>query len=573
MAAEAGGGEPAILEVAGRQVEVARGQRLSFALLRAGVMIETPCGSRGKCRKCRVQATRGDWPVAPAERDQMTPEELAAGFRLSCQQVVRGSGTVVVVPELQVSSQKTGISRLGAAAVPLDAWYDRSLTAGRPLGLALDIGTTTVVAALLRLDTGEEVAGLSTPNPQGGFGADLMSRLSYAISAGEARAELQAVVVRAVNDLVERLCRRAGCAPEEIVAATMVGNTAMHHLFFGLPVEDLALAPYVPSVTEALERRAAEVGEGVSIHPRATHYALPNVAGFVGADAVAVMLACGLDQPSAQVRMAADIGTNGEISVAGPSPLTGGRHRVVCCSAPAGPAFEGGEISQGMRAGPGAIEVVDVVAGPDGRPADLAVGVIGGREARGICGSGLLDAVAASVRAGLLDPGGRLASGPRLEALAPGLAARITEGPNGRGIALAPGVILTQKDVRALQLAKGAIRSGMELAMRAFGVGPADLDALWLAGAFGNYLHPEAALACGLVPPVERQRLQPVGNAAAQGGKLALLSDEARRRAEALARMAEHVELATHPDFEGIFFEALGFPEPDPGGRDAGGRP
>jgi uncharacterized 2Fe-2S/4Fe-4S cluster protein (DUF4445 family) len=561
---------PVLLQVAGRQVEVAAGGRLSFALLRAGVMIETPCGSRGKCRKCRVQVTSGDWPITPAERDQLAADELAAGFRLSCQQVVRGPGSVVVVPELLVSSQKTGISRLGAAhaGAPDDPWYDRALVpaGGRPIGLALDIGTTTVVAALLRLDTGEELGGLSTPNPQGGFGADLMSRLSYAISGDEARTELQAVAVAAVNDLVARLCRRVRCGPEEIVAATVVGNTAMHHLFFGLPVEDLALAPYVPSVTDALERRAAEVGDGLAIHPRATVYALPNVAGFVGADAVAVMLACGLDLPSPEVRMAADIGTNGEIAVAGPSPAAGGRQRVVCCSAPAGPAFEGGEISQGMRAGPGAVEAVDVRFGPDGAPSDLAVGVIGGGEARGICGSGLLDAVAAAVRARLLDPGGRLAAGPALEHLAPALAARVVQGPNGRGIALGPGVVLTQKDVRALQLAKGAIRSGMELAMRAFGVGAAELDALWLAGAFGNYLHPEAALACGLVPPVARERLQPVGNAAAQGGKLALLSDGARRRAEALGRMAEHVELATHPDFEAIFFEALGFPEPPSGG-------
>ena len=559
------GDGPVLLEVAGRQVEVATGQRLSFALLRAGVMIETPCGSRGKCRKCRVQVTEGDWPVSAAERDQLSAPELEAGFRLSCQQVVRGAGSVVVVPELLISSQKTGISRLGAgAAAPNDPWYDPALVpaGGRPLGLALDIGTTTVVAALLRLDTGEELAGLSTPNPQGGFGADLMSRLSYAISGDEARAELQAVVVGAVNDLVTRLLRRAGCVREEIVTATLVGNTAMHHLFFGLPVEDLALAPYVPSVTDAIERRASDVGAGLAIHPRGTVYALPNVAGFVGADAVAVMLACGLDAQSDEVRMAADIGTNGEISIAGPSPLAGGRHRLVCCSAPAGPAFEGGEISQGMRAGPGAVETVDVVRGPAGEALDLAVGVIGGGEARGICGSGLLDAVAAAVAARLLDPGGRLASGPGLAALAPGLAARVVEGPSGRGIALGPGVILTQKDVRALQLAKGAIRSGMELAMREFGVAAGGLDALWLAGAFGNYLHPEAALACGLVPPVAREHLQPVGNAAAQGGKLALLSDGARRRAEALARSAEHIELATHPDFEGIFFEALGFPEP-----------
>lgn len=555
------------LQVAGRGVEVARGQRLHLALLRAGVMIETPCGSRGKCRKCRVRVTGGEWPPTQAELDQLTAEELEEGYRLSCQQVVRGAGGVAVVPELLVSSAKTGISRLGAAqaTAPRDPWYDRGLVppGGRPLGLALDIGTTTVVAALLDLDSGEELAGMSMPNPQGGYGADLMSRLSYALAGDEAAAELQAAVVSAVADLTGRLCRRARCRPEDIVAAAMVGNTAMHHLFFGLPIADLALAPYVPAVTAALERRPAEVGAGLPLHPRATVYALPNVAGFVGADAVAVMLACGLDQPSPAVRMVADIGTNGEIAIAGPSPLAGGRHRLVCCSAPAGPAFEGGEISQGMRAGPGAIEGVAVVYGADGQPLDLAVEVIGGGEARGICGSGLLDAVAAAVRAGLLDPGGRVCPDERAVDLAPPLAARLAPGAGGaRGLRLGPDVVLTQKDVRALQLAKGAIRSGMEVALREFGVSAEGLDALWLAGAFGNYLHPEAALACGLVPPVEPGGLQAVGNAAAQGCKLALLSAGARSRAEDLARQAEHVELATHPDFEGIFFEALNFPRP-----------
>lgn len=551
----------ALLEVAGRTVEVPIGRPLHLALLRAGIMIETPCGSRGKCRKCRVRAG-GDWPPTDAERDQLSAEELAAGFRLSCQQIVRGSGTVAVVAEPLVGTAKTGISRLEAhraAAVAADPWYDPSLvpSGGRPLGLAVDIGTTTCVAALLDLRTGEELGGASVPNPQGAFGADLMSRLSYALSGDEAREELRAGVTGAVNDLVARLCRRARCDSAEIVAATVVGNTAMHHLFFGLPVEDLALAPYVPAVTDALECTAVEAR--LALHPRATVVALPNVAGFVGADAVAVMLACGLDDPGPEVRMAADIGTNGEIAIAGPSPRAGGRHRIVCCSAPAGPAFEGGEISQGMRAGPGAVEGVHVRTGPGGAPADLEVDVIGGVPARGICGSGLLDAVAASVRAGLLDPGGRLADGA---ALPPALADRIAAGPDGRGIRLAEGVVLTQKDVRALQLAKGAIRSGMEVAMREFGVEAGGIDRLWLAGAFGNYLHPEAALACGLVPAVAPDRLQPVGNAAAQGGRLALLSRGARDRAEALGRAAEHVELATHPDFEPIFFEALGFPAP-----------
>ena len=425
-------------------MEVAAGQRLHLALLRAGVMIETPCGSRGKCRKCRVRVTGGDWPVTAAERDQLSAEELEAGYRLSCQQVVRGGGAVSVVPELFVSTAKTGISKLGAAqaAAPVEPWYDRSLVraGGRALGLAVDIGTTTVVAALLDLDSGEELAGMSTPNPQGGYGADLMSRLSYAIGGDAARLELQAAVVSGLGDLITRLCRRVRCLPGDILTAAIVGNTAMHHLFLGLPVEDLALAPYVPAVTAALERRASEIGTGLPIHPRRTVYALPNVAGFVGADAVAVMLACGLDQESTAVRMVADIGTNGEISIAGPSPAGGGRYRLVCCSAPAGPAFEGGEISQGMRAGPGAIEAVEVVYGEDGRPVDLRVGVIGGVEARGICGSGLLDAVAACVRAGLLDTGGRVCNDAAADALPPGLEARVAAGEGWRGLRLGPEV-------------------------------------------------------------------------------------------------------------------------------------
>ncbi len=555
-------GPKASLHVAGRDVEVALGARLHLALLRAGIMLETPCGSRGKCRKCRVRVTGGDWPVTQAERDQLSEAELEEGHRLSCQQVVRGDGSVAVVPELLVSSAKTGISRLAAGDAPADPWYERRLRApgGRALGLALDVGTTTVVASLLDLDSGEELAGLSTPNPQGGFGGDLMSRLSYALGGQAARDELQGLVIDAVNDLVTRLCRRAGCRPEHILTAAVVGNTAMHHLFLGLPVEDLAVAPYVPARTEAMELRPSQIGTGLGLHPLATVYALPNVAGFVCADAVAVMLASGLDEPSSEVRMIADIGTNGEISVAGPSPRAGGRHRVVCCSAPAGPAFEGGEISQGMRAGPGAVESVRVLRDAAGRPVDLEVGVMGQRAARGICGSGLLDAIAAAVESGLLDPGGRVASGRGLEALAPGLAARVTD--DGRALRLGDEVLLTQKDVRALQLAKGAIRSGMEVAMREFGVGPGDLRVLWLAGAFGNYLHPEAALGTGLVPPLALARVQPVGNAAAQGCKLALLSARARQRAEALGRLAEHVDLATHPEFEAIFFAALNFPPP-----------
>lgn len=542
-------GAAAELTIAGRTVAVAAGTPLHQALLQNGYFVETPCGARGTCRKCRVRLGGDVPPPTPADGEHLTPAEVAEGFRLSCQHVAAGRLEVAILPVARPDPRKAALGRLAEGEAEVEPWAPLVLAPGgfRPCGLAVDIGTTTVVAALLDLRTGEELAAASLPNPQGSHGADLMSRLTYAISAPEAPGVLRDEVRGAVDNLAARLCRRAGVPARAVVAVTVVGNTCMHHLFLGLPVGGLAAAPYRPATVEPVSTPAGDLG--LTIHPQAPVYTLPGVAGFVGADALAAALAAGLDRTRESLLLV-DIGTNGEAVLVH-------RGEVWAASAPAGPAFEGGEISMGMRANPGAVERVDW----DGT--GLQIGVIPGAPARGICGSGLLDAVAALRQAGVLDAGGRMqAAGP--------LAGRVRTGDwDGLGFVLAgpaPGealrpVVLTQKDIRQLQLAKGAVRAGAEVLLRAAGIAASDLDGILLAGAFGNYLRPEAALAVGLLPGVPVERVRPVGNAAAQGAKLALLSRSARERAEALARRIRHVESATYPGFEEIFMDALSFPE------------
>jgi uncharacterized 2Fe-2S/4Fe-4S cluster protein (DUF4445 family) len=504
------------VRAAGRAIAVEPGTRLSQALNAAEVFVETPCGNRGYCRKCAVKVTSGAPAPTPADLDQLAPEELELGYRLSCQITVQCDLEVAIVPAAMADVKKAAMGRL-AGPVAIDPWAPL-LPFGRSVGLALDVGTTSMVGALLNLRTGEELAAESRPNPQAIHGADLMSRLSYATSAESAAQELQTLVTGAARQMLERLRSKAGVKPHEVTVGTLVGNTAMHHLFLGFEVGGLALAPYTPAQLK---------GCMVRLPGLPPVYALPNIAGFVGADAVAAGLAADIDNGEA-TRLVVDIGTNGEMLL---------RHQgaVYACSAPAGPAFEGGEISQGMRANPGAIEGVTVT--DDGR---LQIATIPGAPPKGICGSGLLDAVASLQKAGLMDWTGRLTT--------------------GAAVALAPGVALTQKDVRALQLAKGAIRSGIDLLLQVAGITPDQIDEILLAGAFGNYLRRESAIAIGLLPPVAPAKVRPIGNAAAAGAKLALLSRSGRARAEALARSARHIDLATHPDFEEIFMAALNFP-------------
>ena len=429
---------------------------------------------------------------------------------------------------------------------------ERGDTAGMKFGLAIDIGTTSVVTTLIELDSGEQLASVSSLNTQAVFGGDLMSRIAFAqFNPGNLR-KLHTRIVGLLNQHIEQICRDSGVLAKWIYKVVVVGNTCMHHILLGIDPSHVGLAPYAPVMRHALTLSARELF--LKVAPEARVCLLPLVAGFVGADAVAVALATRLYE-SAEVRIAVDIGTNGEV-------LLGSRDRLWACSAPAGPALEGAQIRHGMRGALGAIDRVTV----DG---DIRVHTIGETAALGICGSGIIDLLAGLLGAGVIDWTGLIQVDAR-EALPPRLRDRVvTRGEERQVVVLRPGeagarqeIVLTQDDVRQVQLAKGAIASGVAMLQRVAGVPPERVAELMLAGGFGNYVSIESALRIGLIPPLPPERIRYVGNAASLGAQLCLLSETERARAETIARRIEHVSLAAHPDFEEIFVDAMNFPRP-----------
>jgi uncharacterized 2Fe-2S/4Fe-4S cluster protein (DUF4445 family) len=548
---------------------------------------------------------------APADRRKLGEVELRAGWRLSCQHEV-AEDTVCDVPNLQVSpkaatmgagrfvllepnvrrvvvaveppgleDQRDHVRRLldalevegheptfGPALLPRLAAAMRDepseLTAtlvGEHLvdvepgagddpvfGVALDVGTTTVVATLVDLANGSPVAVESTINRQAPFGADVIARMGHAMTGDEAIADLRAAVLATVNGLLESVGATAGVERRHVLEVVAVGNATMLHLLLGADPRSVALSPFVATFLGPQDLRACEIG--VEIHPEGRVVLLPSIGAYVGADIVGDVVATGLAREDA-VRLLVDVGTNGEI-------VCGSAARVVATAAPAGPAFEGGQIVHGMRATAGAIEGVSL----DGDGVHLQV--IGGDvEPRGICGSGLIDAVAQLRLAGLVRANGLLTS--REEAAFAGhpLAQRIVDRDGIRAFALTDDVLLTQLDIRELQSAKGAIATGIAVAMDALGIGVDDLDEVVLAGSFGSYIDPESARIVGLVPPVAVERIRAVGNAASEGAKMTLLSFREREMAFELPALVEYLELSGAPDFNDRFIANLAFPALD----------
>lgn len=385
--------------------------------------------------------------------------------------------------------------------------------------LAIDIGTTTLAAYLLSGETGAVLASASRLNPQSQFGADVISRLQLAL---EGKGDGLCRCVRdALAALTMELASSASIAPAEITAAAIVGNTAMHHLLLGIDPAPLVTPPYMPGKKEAMELPAE------SLLPTAgTVRMLPNIAGFVGGDTVGCMVATRFDQLEA-LTLLIDIGTNGEM-------VLGSSQRRIACSTAAGPAFEGAKISCGMRGAAGAVDHVTHTQGK------LSYHVIGDGEAVGLCGSGLLDLTAALLDAGIISESGYLPGG---------------------SYQLCPGVTLTQKDVREVQLAKGAIRAGIELLARQLGVAVDDIETVYLAGAFGNYLNPASACRIGMIPPVLQERIVPIGNAAGEGAKLCAVSRADFAYSQHLADTTEFLELASLPEFQDRFVDSLSFSE------------
>ena len=478
------------------------GASLEAALAPYG--IEFPCGGGGTCRGCRVRVIEGNLTIGPEMRRAFTPAELAAGWRLACRARVEGPLTLEVA---QWASPVLG-DESHLVVEPSDG-----------TGIAIDLGTTTLVVQLVDLASGKVLAVKTALNPQTTHGADLMSRISFALDGGSQA--LAASIRNTLGDMIAGLPGRGS-----VRTVMLVGNTVMHHLFSGIDVRPLAHFPFL-SVTDG-EQVFSPGDLGWDLPQQASVHFLPCLGGLVGSDVLAGVVAAGMADKG-ELCALIDLGTNGEIVV-------GNSERLLCASTAAGPAFEGGRIRMGMRAATGAIARV---AAHDGR---LACRVLGGGEARGICGSGLVDAAAAGLELGAIAANGRLTGG-------------------AKDFPLVAGVGITQADIRELQLAKAAIAAGLRILTAHWGANPGDLTAVYLAGAFGNYLDVASARRIGLVE-VGPVRVKPVGNTALRGVKMHLLTPSQRdlRIANIRAR-TEHLSLAADPDFQEIFVDCLAFPE------------
>ena len=462
----------------GISVPAAAGTDLLQVQIAAGLHPNAPCGGKGTCGKCRVQ--------------------LEGQSVLACQ--------TKVDRDMVVFTGKTEQVKILAAGLEVQIQPDGT----DDYVLAFDIGTTTVVAYLLDGHTGALLARESCMNPQSQFGADVISRIQHVL--GESGEAMSGCVRRAMTELASRAAEKAGILMEEITASAIVGNTAMHHLLLRIDPGPLVTPPYMPAVSEAMERNGARI--------------LPNIAGFVGGDTVGCMVATRFDRQE-ELTLLIDIGTNGEM-------VLGNKQRRIACSTAAGPAFEGAKISCGMRGADGAVDHV-------WREGDVVrYHTIAEAPPRGLCGSGLLDLVAVLLELGIIDESGRM---------------------EGKQYLLCENVILTQKDVREVQLAKAAIRAGIELLAQKMGMQAADIRQVYLAGAFGNYLDPVSACRIGMIPPVLLDRITPIGNAAGEGSKLCALSREEFDYAARLARETEFLELASLPQFQDCYVDALEFCE------------
>lgn len=422
----------------------------------------------------------------------------------------------------------------------------------RPVyAVAFDIGTTTVVGYLLSLESGEEISSVSCLNPQSEFGADVIGRSDYALAHGTD--SLSNVIQQALQEVILKLVKQADISTEDIYVTTVVGNTCMHHLFLGISPAALVHAPYNATVNEAIVLMAKDYG--LPTHPSSKLLVLPNIAGFVGADTIGVLLATDFDHLE-PITLAIDIGTNGEM-------VLGNKERMVACSTAAGPAFEGAKITYGMRGAKGAIDHVHFEGD------QFVMSVIGNQKPTGICGSGLMDLIAVLLKYGFLDTSGKLFGQEEVQhdVAAANKERLITlEGKKAFVVAFAKeteqgeAILLTQQDIREVQLAKGAMAAGISLMAEHLSIGLSEIEQVFIAGAFGNYMEPESACAIGLIPQILKDKIVPIGNAAGEGAKIAALSRWEYEHAKAFARKVEFLELASNPNFQDCFVDELEFP-------------
>ena len=598
----------------GTRVRVPPGVTLFDAASWNGIAIDSTCGGHGTCKKCKVKILDGTAPATPLDARAFSPDELRAGWRLACR-VQTSSDLRVEVPPLvtrpkaatvgvgrqvilrpaaqkryleldepSLADQQTDIERILARLDDLELRVDLPVlrTVGRVLraadykvtavvvdevliavqpgdttsrlyGIAFDLGTTTVVATLLDLTTGTPLAVASMLSKQQPFGADVITRISSIMMDPAAMDRLTGLAHETLRELTADICAQAGVNPGDVLEVAVAGNATMTHIALGIDPEPLGVAPFIMSTRHFPEVLAHDFG--LAVHPRARAVVFPSFGAYVGGDITAGLLASGMDRDS-RTRLFIDIGTNCEI-------VLGNSEWLLATAAPAGPAFEGAAIRCGMRAADGAIEVVTM--NTDG----LDLKVIGDAPPAGLCGSGLVDAVAGLVGLGLLDPSGRLVSEERAAEIAPGLAPRLTKLGQERVFVLhwlgEPGdvehsIYLSQRDVRELQFAKAAIATGWNILLEEAGLQPTDIRQVLLAGSFGSYLSPANAIRLGLVPDLPVLRVVSAGNVAGEGAKMILLSMRERAGALALLEEVRYVELSDRADFNDRFVEQLAFP-------------
>jgi uncharacterized 2Fe-2S/4Fe-4S cluster protein (DUF4445 family) len=591
-------------EPVGRRGECSADQSLLECARQLGVELVSICGGQGHFHCCEIQVLSGTVSELTAiEQEDFSAQELEEGYRLACQTYPTSDLKVRVPPQSLEAPQRTQVEGQEATVHPeppvrayqlrlpspslsdlqadaerlsealerqhgvesrtidlevlrglsprLRSWdwetratvRDREVVALGPwsspqLGLAVDLGTTKIAGYLMDLDSGQTLASRGLMNPQIAYGEDVISRMIRTKGKPAEASRLQELAVEALNQLATDLCAEVDAEPEGIVEATVVGNTAMHHLFLRLPVEQLALSPYLPAVKEALDVKARDVG--LHIAPGAYVHLLPNIAGFVGADHVAMLLATEAYQAEGVV-LAVDIGTNTEICLASAGEMTS----VSCAS---GPAFEGAHIKHDMRAARGAIERLRLVG------SRVEYQTIDGAPPVGICGSGILDGLAQLYLAGVVGSNGRMAvdhprvrdrDGKREFIL-------VSEEERQGGLAIS----ITQHDVRELQLAKGAVRTGIQLLLETRELSDQDIEQVIIAGAFGSYIDVASAVAIGMLPPLPLDRFRQVGNAAGMGAKLALVSCSKRADAQTIADRVGYLELASIPSFTHTFVQS-----------------
>lgn len=600
-----------------RLIETAKGTTILDAAHANDIPVETVCAGKGSCGTCRVLIRDTDVPLPNShDRRRLSEQQLANRWRLACQHPV-ANGAIYIHPvgvrpvrivesaqlgriPLDPSVQKLyvkpkepslhdqrsdwtriqdqlaavagdpdptlqAIARLSAIGEKVTEGVTVVITGNRVVsvepgdttnecyGLAFDIGTTTIVGALMDLTTGSEIAVASDLNGQHIYGGDVISRMSVTMRGPEYVERLTAAVRSTINGIIERCCADSRVSPDRVYELTFIGNTVMQHLLAGADPSRISYAPFVPTTVDALASTAGEMG--FPVLPSASVWIAPSIASYIGGDIVGVMLSAGLGRRSGNI-LAIDVGTNGEIVVSK-------NRELFATAAPAGPAFEGAEISQGMRATPGAIERVRV------SKEGVELDIIGDEPATGICGSGLVDAVSELIRAGVVLQSGRLLHPDEMLDSNQALAERIIPDDRGGAFTLtdddaSPGsaVKLHAQDIRQLQLAKGSIRCGVNVVLREAGLQPEELDEVVLAGAFGSYIDPSHALAIGLIPesiPVDK--VKSVGNAAGHGSRMCLLSLTSRVRALELPAGVNYVELSAVADFQDVFAESMAFPD------------